>query len=114
MLELIAAVISHLRNSVGVETRKEGSVCMKEIRFSEHSKLKLEILANHAVSVDTVFIINVVRSPDTLEPGEEAQQIAQKRLDNNRVLRVVYREFAAFMVIIRFMSEDTVTALLAS
>lgn len=73
---------------------------MKEIRFSEHSQLKIEILANHGITLNPEFIIETVRLPDELEPGEEDKQIAQKRLDENRVLRVVYREFNAFILIV--------------
>lgn len=73
---------------------------MKEIRFSEHSQLKIELLANHGITIEPEFIISTVRSPDQLERGEEDKQIAQKRLDKTRVLRVVYREFNAFILII--------------
>ncbi|NEP62942.1 MAG: DUF4258 domain-containing protein [Symploca sp. SIO2G7] len=73
---------------------------MKEIRFSEHSQLKIEILVNHGITIKPEFIIETVRSPDKIESGEEGKQIAQKRLDEKRVLRVVYREFKAFILII--------------
>lgn len=73
---------------------------MKEIRFSEHSQVKIEILSTHGLNIEPEFIIDVVRSPDRLEPGEEDKQTAQKRLDETRVLRVVYREFKAFILII--------------
>jgi len=73
---------------------------MKEIRFSEHSQIKIEILANHGLTIEPELIIDVVRSPDRLETGGEDKQIAQKRLDKTRVLRVVYREFNAFILII--------------
>lgn len=73
---------------------------MKEIRFSEHSQLKMEVLAKHTVTINSEFIIETVRSPDKLEMGEEDKLIAQKRLNENLVLRVVYREFSAFILII--------------
>ena len=73
---------------------------MKEIRFSDHAKLKMEILANHTVTIDPNFVIETVRSPDKLETGEEDKLIAQKRLNETLVLRVVYREFNAFILII--------------
>ncbi len=73
---------------------------MKEIRFSEHSQLKLEILAKHTVTIDSDFVIETVRSPDKLESGEENKQIAQKRLNESLVLRVVYREYNTFILII--------------
>ena len=49
---------------------------MKEIRFSNHAQLKLEILTSHKII------------------------IAQRRLDEKLVLLVVYREFNAFILII--------------
>jgi hypothetical protein len=73
---------------------------MKEIRFSEHSQLKMEVLTSHGVIIQPEFVIETVRSPDKLEAGEEDKLIAQKRLDKTLVLRVVYREFSAFILII--------------
>lgn len=73
---------------------------MKEIRFSEHSQLKVDILASRGVSIDLDFVVETVRSPDKLETGEEDKLIAQKRLDENLVLRVVYRDFGSFILII--------------
>ncbi|NET56968.1 MAG: DUF4258 domain-containing protein [Symploca sp. SIO2E6] len=73
---------------------------MKEIRFSEHSQIKIEILASHGLTIKPEFIIETIRSPDKLESGEESKQIAQRQLDEKRVLRVVYREFKAFILII--------------
>jgi hypothetical protein len=72
---------------------------MKEIRFSNHAQLKLRVLANHAVTIDSAFVMETIRSPDKLETGED-KLIAQKRLNDNLVLRVVYREFSAFILII--------------
>jgi hypothetical protein len=72
---------------------------MKEIRFSDHARLKMEVLASHTVSIDQDFVVETVRSPDKIAI-EEDKFIAQKRLDENLVLRVVYREFNAFILII--------------
>jgi hypothetical protein len=73
---------------------------MKEIRFSDHAQLKMEVLASHKVTIDANFVIETVRSPDKLETGEEGKLIAQKRLNEKLVLRVVYREFSTFISII--------------
>jgi hypothetical protein len=73
---------------------------MKEIRWSDHAQLKLEVLASHGLVVQSDFVVEVVRSADKLETGEEDKLIAQKGLDEKRVLRVVYREFKAFILII--------------
>lgn len=60
----------------------------------------MEVLASHALIIDPDFVIETVRSPDKLETGEEDKLIAQKRLSENLVLRVVYREFNAFILIV--------------
>lgn len=73
---------------------------MKEIRFSEHAQLKMEVLANHNVTINLDYVTETVCFPDKLETGEEDKLIAQKRLDENLVLRVVYREFNTFILII--------------
>jgi len=73
---------------------------MKEVRLSDHARLKMEVLANHGVIIDADIVIETVRSPDKLETGEDDKLIAQKRLDENLVLRVVYREFSTFILII--------------
>ena len=44
---------------------------MKEIRFSDHARLKIEVLANHNLTIDPSFVIDVIRSPDKLEMAEE-------------------------------------------
>ncbi len=73
---------------------------MKEIRLSHHAELKLELLANHGITLSTEFVTETIRSPDQLESEDEEKFVAQKRLDENRVLRVVYREFNAFILVI--------------
>ncbi len=40
---------------------------MKEIRFSDHAQLKMEVLASHEVTIDPDFVIETVRLPDKLE-----------------------------------------------
>ena len=77
---------------------------MKDIRFSEHAQLKLDILASHDISIDSDFAIATVQSPDKLEIEAEDKQIAQKRLNDKLVLRVVYREFEAFILIVTLYS----------
>ena len=73
---------------------------MKEIRLSEHARLKIDVLTSRGVSVDLNFVIETVRSPNRLETGEEDKLIAQKYLGESLVLRVVYRDFGSFILII--------------
>lgn len=72
----------------------------KEIRLSEHAIAKLQVLQELGISLTTEFIEEIIRSPDQLEIEEDDKRIAQKQLDDQRVLRVVYREFAAFILVI--------------
>lgn len=72
---------------------------MKEIRYSEHSRLKIEILKRHGISIDLEFIIEVIHLPDKLT-YEKDKKIAQKQFNENLLLRVVYREFTTFIFVI--------------
>ena len=63
---------------------------LKEIRFSDHARLKIDLLRDRNVDISEALITEVVRSPDKLEIPEEDKLIAQKRLNEKLVLRVVY------------------------
>ncbi len=65
---------------------------MKFIVFSLHAIEKIKILRKHNISVDKKFIENAVANPDKVESGYKERIIAQKMLDKNHVLRIVYEE----------------------
>ncbi len=73
---------------------------MKEIRFSDHSQIKLKILNEHRMGVTKDFVLETLIKPDKREIFEDNKRIAQKRWNNSLVLRVVYREFSSFILII--------------
>ncbi|MGK7930644.1 MAG: DUF4258 domain-containing protein [Microcystaceae cyanobacterium] len=73
---------------------------MKEIPFSQHSLDKIEILDHHGMTITEQFIIEAVINPDKIENQEDTKTLAQKNLNENLVIRVIYREFAAFILII--------------
>ncbi|MGB3294464.1 MAG: hypothetical protein WBB01_15865 [Phormidesmis sp.] len=73
---------------------------MKEIRMSQHAHSKLEVLESRGLAISLELVIGTVSSPDRLELGQEGRLIAQGPLDENLVLRVVYREFNALIVVI--------------
>jgi hypothetical protein len=73
---------------------------MKEIRFSDHAKLKIDILANHGVTLVQESIIDTIRKPDKIEKLPEQKIIYQRKLNENLVLRVVCREVSAFILVI--------------
>lgn len=73
---------------------------MKEIRISDHAQQKIKILANHEINLNIDFILETIRPLDLIEKGENDKKIAQKCLNEKLVLKVVYREFAVFILII--------------
>ncbi len=72
----------------------------KDIRFSDHSQLKLEILKSHGIFISRQFVRETINCPDKLEIKENNKRIAQKRFNENLVIRAVYREFSTFILII--------------
>jgi hypothetical protein len=73
---------------------------MKNIRFSDHAILKIDILANHGLNVAPEFIIDTICNPDKIERFPEQKVIYQRRLNENLVLRIVCREVSAFILVI--------------
>lgn len=63
---------------------------LKEIRFSDHARLKIDLLRDRGVDVSEDFIDEVIRSPDKLEMAEVDKLITQKGLNEKLVLRVIY------------------------
>jgi hypothetical protein len=72
----------------------------KEIRFSDHALLKIDLLSERGITISQEFVVETIQSPDRREPGEGEKITAQKQLDENLVLRVVYREYEAFILVI--------------
>ena len=62
--------------------------------------LKLNILNNSGISITQEFIRETIQCPDRLEIKEDNKRIAQKVLNDKLVLRVAYREFSAFIIVI--------------
>jgi len=73
----------------------------KNIIFSGHALLKMQILREHGFRVDEEFIRNVVKDPDKIEKGHKAARlVAQKGIDKDHVIRVVYEERTDHLLII--------------
>ena len=75
--------------------------CM--IRFTKHAKEKFEILAKHGVNLSQDQIIEAINNPDLVD--EETRYpllIAQSELDEEHILRVVYRYEEGIILIITF------------
>jgi hypothetical protein len=61
-----------------------------EIEFSKHALYKLDLLKKHGLLLTLATIENAVRFPDKTEKGYNNRMIAQKVLDTQHVLRVIY------------------------
>jgi len=73
---------------------------VKEIRFSEHALLKMELLRKHSLQVDENLVKDVVINADRVEEGYKGRLIAQKGLDRDHVIRVVYEDKVNFILVI--------------
>lgn len=75
-------------------------MAIKRINFSEHSKLKIDILKKHGVTVSKQLIEDIINKPSKTEVGYKNRKIAQGNLDAEHVLRVIYEESAEVVLII--------------
>jgi len=73
---------------------------MKEIKFSRHSEEKINLLSSHELIITKQLVVDAVSNPDKIEEKGQDKKIAQKKLNQNLVIRVVYQEFTAFILII--------------
>ena len=52
--------------------------------------LKIEILKAHSFNISKEMIEDIIEFPDKIEKGYKARLVAQKRVDDFHVVRVVY------------------------
>ncbi|MCX5965423.1 MAG: DUF4258 domain-containing protein [Cyanobacteria bacterium] len=71
----------------------------KEIRWSDHAQFKLKLLAERGLVLTIDQVNAIVKQSDRLIQ-ETDKSIAQSSINETLVLRVVYREFEAFVLII--------------
>jgi len=60
------------------------------IIFSKHAEWKFEVLRRHSIIVEEKTVKDVVIKPDRLYKGQKETMIAQKVLDEEHLIRVVY------------------------
>ena len=63
-----------------------------DIEFSKHVLLKISVLEAHGIKISKEIIEDVVQFPDKTEKGYKDRLIAQKRYNDEHVLRVVYEK----------------------
>lgn len=71
----------------------------KEIRWSDHAQFKLKLLAERGLVLTIDQVNAIVKQSDRLIQ-ETDKSIVQSSINETLVLRVVYREFEAFVLII--------------
>lgn len=60
--------------------------------FRKNALDKIEILRKHKIFIDKKIIENSVANPDNIKSGYKGRFIAQKILDKDHIIRVVYVE----------------------
>lgn len=60
------------------------------ILFSKHALSKFEILKRHGWELRRENIEEAIMKPDRVESGRKGRRIAQKKIGEEHVLRVVY------------------------
>ena len=60
------------------------------VELSEHAVQKLKILRRHRVRVSRKLVEDAVSKPDRVVPGAGGRQIAERSLDEDHVVRVVF------------------------
>lgn len=75
---------------------------MPFIRFTKHALKKFSILKAYGISVSRAQVLHVIRTPDFVDYRRLPLHIAQGDFDKRRVLRVVYKNKGATIVVITF------------
>jgi hypothetical protein len=85
--------------------RRQWGVGVKNVRFSQHALEKLATLATRGFVTTRDAVIETVLSPDKSET-DQFPPIAQRRISENTVLRVVYIEDEEGYFIVTFYPGD--------
>lgn len=72
------------------------------IRYTQHARYKFDVLARHGFPVTEQQVTEALMRPDEVIPQSESKYIAQKRIGESHVLRVIYRREGEDLVVITF------------
>lgn len=73
---------------------------MIKVDFTNHAKRKFKILQEHGLKITKKQVENTVNDPETILEGKRNRFIAQKSLDNEHLLRVIFeKENGKFKII---------------
>ena len=72
------------------------------IIFTKHAENKFEILKKHKFLITKKQVLETIEKPELIEKSRLPLLIAQRKIDKNRVLRVVYKKEFGVIKIITF------------
>ncbi len=75
---------------------------MKKIKFCKHAELKLQILKKHGINFTKPQIEEVVSAPDKIIEAEKSRRIAQKIINTQYLIRVIFEESKDSIIVITF------------
>ena len=64
----------------------------KGIVYGDHAKEKFSILRRHGFVVSRLQVRETVQKPEKTEAGYSGRKVAQRRITERHVLRVIYEE----------------------
>jgi hypothetical protein len=64
----------------------------KRIVYGDHAKEKFSILRRHGFVVSGLQVRETVQKPEKIEVGYSGRKVAQRRITERHVLRVIYEE----------------------
>ncbi len=92
------------RKVVGVRLspRAQTNYKINMIIFTKHAKNKFKILKRHKFLITEKQAVKTVENPDLVDKSRLPLLIAQRKIDRNHVLRVVYKQEFDVIKIITF------------
>jgi len=72
------------------------------IIFTKHARNKFKILRRHKFLVTKKQVIKTIENPDLVDESRLPLLIAQRKIDRNHVLRIVYKQGLDVIKVITF------------
>ena len=74
----------------------------KKIVYGDHAEEKFEILRRHGFVVSKRQVRATLRKPENVEEGFRGRKVAQRRITQRHVLRVIYEETPTEIMVVTF------------
>jgi len=73
-----------------------------EVVFIPHALRKFKLLEKYGFFITEAKVIEILRNPENITIGKKSRKIAQSRINDNHVLRIVFEEKEDVMEVITF------------